>query len=372
MNALKSRLLIGGLVGFLGFSGGLPAADLFVLPGSQVTSDSSHKQLNKIYKTVQEALDDAMPGDTVYLPHGELWEGFETVRAGTEKQPIRIVGDRQSILHGGDGNRVIQVHHSYITLEGFSIDGRFREEEHPSSYKDKLIYVVSSTRGRGVKGVRLLNLSLRNAGGECIRFRYLANHNEVAYNDIDHCGIHDFRFARALKAAGETVGKNGEGIYIGTAPEQRANGKSPDDRVDHSDSNWIHHNIIKTWGNECVDIKEGASQNLVEHNTCVGQLDPKSAGFDARGNLNTFRFNTVSDCAGAGFRLGGDTEKDGIDNVVMFNHIENCRGGGVKIQRQPQGRLCGNSMGKVVKPATGTFRKLFNPEQACENSKAVR
>ncbi len=356
--------LAAGLVLCLSWS--LQAGSLYVEQTLSASRKDGPKVLKNGYFSIQEAIDAAMPGDTVYLPDGEFWQGFSTRRSGTAKQPIRIVGSSDTVLHGGRGNRVVQIHHSYITLEGFTIDGRFRKEEQPESYKDKLIYAVSKTRGRGIKGVKLLNLTLKNAGGECVRLRYLASHNEIAYNHIENCGVHDFRFASTFKARGKKVGKNGEGIYIGTAPEQRANGKSPDDRVDHSDHNWIHHNVIRTFGNECVDIKEGASQNLVEHNTCVGQLDPKSAGFDARGNDNTFRFNTVSDCEGAGFRLGGDTEKDGINNTVTHNRIENCRGGGVKIQRHPQASICDNKVSGVTGPAsTGTFRKLYKPTEAC-------
>ena len=66
-----------------------------------------------------------------------------------------------------------------------------------------------------------------------------------------------------------------------------------------------------TQGNECVDIKEGATANVVEHNDCTGQKDPESAGFDSRGSGNVFRFNASYANLGAGVRLGGDSEADG-------------------------------------------------------------
>ena len=47
---------------------------------------------------------------------------------------------------------------------------------------------------------------------------------------------------------------------------------------------------MKTNGNECVDIKEGASGNLIEHNECSNQLDDQSGCYDSRGDDNTFRF----------------------------------------------------------------------------------
>ena len=48
-------------------------------------------------------------------------------------------------------------------------------------------------------------------------------------------------------------------------------------------------NRIETNGNECVDIKEGASFNAVEDNDCSDQRDSESGCYDPRGNENTFR-----------------------------------------------------------------------------------
>ncbi len=92
-------------------------------------------------------------------------------------------------------------------------------------------------------------MSVKNAGGECIRLRYQTRRNEIAYSQISNCGRYDFAFRGG--------GKNGEGIYIGTAPEQRGAHGSSDRSVDASNANHVHHNVIDTKGNECVDIKEG-------------------------------------------------------------------------------------------------------------------
>jgi hypothetical protein len=81
----------------------------------------------------------------------------------------------------------------------------------------------------------------------------------------------------------------------------------------------------------------------VEHNTCTGQQDPNSAGFDARGGGNIFRYNESFGNVGAGIRLGGDGASDGIDNQVYGNSFHDNQGGGIKLVRQPQ-KLCGNTL----------------------------
>jgi hypothetical protein len=100
----------------------------------------------------------------------------------------------------------------------------------------------------------------------------------------------------------------------------------------------------------------------VEHNACAGSHDPDGAGFSARGNGNAFRHNTSSGHAGAGVRLGGDTESDGLDNEVVGNRFFGNAGYGVKVQRPSQARICGNEVGDNQK---GTTNGGSDPTTPC-------
>jgi hypothetical protein len=201
-------------------------------------------------------------------------------------------------------------------------------------------------------------LTFRNAGGECMRMRYFAQKNEVSHSRFERCGVYDFRF--------NAGGKNGEAIYIGTAPEQLGRFGAPDGSVDRSDGNWIHHNTFETQGNECVDIKEGSSGNIVEHNSCTGQRDAESAGLDARGSGNVFRYNTVFGNRGSGVRLGGDGPEDGVLNEVYGNTLRNNGGAAVNAQRGPQGRICENVVSdNALGPTRGKFAEDTDPTASC-------
>ena len=59
---------------------------------------------------------------------------------------------------------------------------------------------------------------------------------------------------------------------------------------DACDNNLVKGNRIATSGNECVDIKEGATGNVIEDNICSHQLDTESGCYDSRGDGNTFRY----------------------------------------------------------------------------------
>jgi hypothetical protein len=248
-----------------------------------------------------------------------------------------------------------------LALVGFTIDGLWGSPSSASGYRDKLLYVLGKQPRDGVSGLRVFKMTFVNAGGECIRLRYFAQHNEIAGSSISNCGVHDFRFAAG--------GKNGEGIYIGTAPEQRGDGKNPTSDPDLSNQNWIHQNHFDTQGNECVDIKESATGNIVEDNTCTGQRDPESGGFDSRGSGNIFRANQSYANAGAGIRLGGDAAGDGIGNHVYGNIIRDNQAGGIKAQRQPQGQVCGNTLtNNSGGDSVGSYGDSLRPSAPCSDT----
>jgi hypothetical protein len=314
------------------------------------------------FKTIQKALDVAQAGDTVTLAPGTYMQDFVTKRSGSSGAPITVTGPSNAIVKGGGNARIIEINHSYTVLSGFTVDGQYSS----SAYRDKLIYVLGKQARTALLGTKLLGLTIRNAGGECVRLRYYVQNSEIANNVFQNCGRDDFP-----NGSWGGSGKNGEGVYIGTAPEQLGDGKNPDTSPDLSNGNWVHHNNFNTQGNECVDIKEAASANITEYNTCTGQKDVESAGFDSRGNGNTFRYNEVFGNLGAGVRLGGDTSKDGIQNTVVFNNIHDNKAGGVKVQTAPQAEICGNTTSNNTGgDSVGNYSGQYKPTAPCSSGPA--
>lgn len=339
----------------LGLSTTLAFSDTYFVDPSGTTTARGTR--SDPLQSIQKALERAMPGDTIELRAGRYFQDIRTVRDGRPGRPIVIRGGRDAVVSGAGAGRVVEVNHDYIELRGFTIDGRHAPENGKDSYRDKLIYAVGNRPGDGVTGLRIIGMSLRNAGGECIRLRYQAQRNEIANSSIENCGIYDFVY--------KDGGKNGEGVYIGTAPEQLGGRGVPDGAVDRSSANWIHHNTFNTRGNECVDIKEGSSGNIVEHNRCTGQRDRKSAGLDARGSGNVFRYNVVYGNRGAGIRLGGDEDDDGVGNSAYSNTLRDNQVGSLKVQRGPQGKICGNILQGKRTAVKGEFGENINPRHPC-------
>ena len=310
-----------------------PIKTFFVSPnGSNNNTGSTEKTP---LETINYALKLAKPGDTVFLLPGNYLQDVITVRSGEPNKSIRITGSHHAIVRGAGNDYVFDVRHSHININNFVVDGKVGKGNKLEHYRDKLIYIKGQTKS-GVSGIKIQGMQLQNAYGECVRIKHFARKNELSHNNIQHCGLRDYRFNRGKH--------NGEAIYIGTAPEQILEGVNPSNKIDQSNDNWVHHNYISPWGSECVDIKEGSSRNTIEHNICTNQRDENVGGISVRGNDNTIRYNTIFANKGAGIRLGGDTKSDGTLNHVYGNYLHNNEGGGLKIIRTPQGKICGNTI----------------------------
>lgn len=282
-------------------------------------------------KHIKRALQISHPGDTIILMPGTYRENVEISKGGEEGKPLKIIGMPGSVILGNEkpGGRVVYVKSSFVELINLEINGQFRNCSSPNCFHDKLIYVKGNPK-KYVEGFKLINCRLKNALGECVRLKYVKN-SEIVGNSIYRCGLRDFYFKMRPGK------KNGEGIYVGTAPEQ--SGKYPD----KTENVLIKSNYIATYGSECVDVKENSSKIKIIENYCTGNMQETVGGISVRSNNNLIANNVLFNNKGAGIRLGGDTQRDGIMNSVIGNFIDNSKCG-IKVMRNPQGKICGNKV----------------------------
>lgn len=93
-------------------------------------------------------------------------------------------------------------------------------------------------------------------------------------------------------------------------------------------------------------MKEGSANNLIEHNVCEQQKDKNSGCFGSRGSDNTFRWNEIAECVGAGVRVGGD-KGHGEGNHIYGNSIKNAGNGAFSVMSPNQGTVCENKISGV-------------------------
>ena len=331
----------------------------FVHP--QGDNSNSGVSVSSPFRSIQHALQLAGPGDTIHLLPGHYYQDVFTVRDGEPGQPITVVGTANAVVHGLTSNRIFQVHHDYISLIGFTIDGlrRNAEPNRMGAFREKLLYVIGYDARDGVNNLRVLGMTFRNAGEECLRIKYFARHNEIAYSSFHDCGIWDFVF--------DAHGVVGEAVYLGTSSKQWDINLTIE--PDLTARNWVHHNFMDTQGNECVEAKEGTEYNIIEYNICTGQKDPNSGGIVSRGKGNIIRYNEIYDNVGAGVRLGGhlvDGVQYGVENEVYGNLIHGNEAGGVKILVAGQGLICGNGLwDNKAGDASGALGDHYDPAAPC-------
>lgn len=327
--------------------------------------------------SIQGALDEAQPGDTVVLGDGEYDQDFKSVRSGTPEKRITITGSRKAIVHGKSESRMIQINHSYITLDGFTASGKNNGGKKSEDFVDKCIYIIGTNPPEAIRengaeyessldGMVVSNMHITECGGECLRLRSFITNAEVVGNKIEGCGRHDFAF--------QSTTVNGEAIYVGTSSNQWDDGKNSKAGPDLSKYIWIHENEIDSQGNECVDVKEGTTDVLVEYNVCSDQRDPNSACLDSRTDDIIFRYNEVVNCDGAGVRVGGHTidgKTYGLNNEVYGNIFSGTKHSSVKIQTGDDHNLCENECkgGCVLKSKSDALTGI---EDSCGSTRDIK
>ena len=144
-------------------------APTIVLAVSPTGNDGADGSPNAPLRTIQAALDRAVPGALITLAPGVYRENPVTVHDGRPGAPITIKGpesgkDRagryQATLYGTD--RVLSVNNSHYTFDGFTIDGqeelasvpfptelgaidRFKNGVQPQVADGRLIYVGAAS-----------------------------------------------------------------------------------------------------------------------------------------------------------------------------------------------------------------------------------
>lgn len=272
------------------------AKTIHVSPGG---NDKAEGTAEKPLKTIKKALATAASGDTVELAAGAYRGDVQTIASG-----VTIAGLAEAVV-SAPSNRGIEILHDKTTLRGFTLE-----------HCDIGVWIY------GANDCVLEGLTLREMEGEGVRLKNQSSRNVVRKCSFTRMGRKGFD-----AAAGK---KNGEGIYIGTAPEQRGKNQPPN-VPDHCLANVIEDCTFATEAAEAVDIKEDSEENIVRRCTAVDSRDPDGAIFGSRGDRNRFEQCVATSGLGHGFRFGGDTVKQGkygqaVDRVYGANNVmRECR-----------------------------------------------
>ena len=336
-----------------------PKAIIHVSPTGADTNDGSE---GAPMRSIQAAIEKAAPGTQISLAPGVYREQLQTTRDGTAADPITIKGPETGKDRSGrykatlfGTGRVISVDHSYWIFDGFTIDGQeqlvntpfptsftamdaFKTSVQPKVEDGRLIYVGAAETTRDLTGIKISNMFLNGAGGECVRLRNNAHDNTITESVIQYCGM----FGKGDGDERATF-HNGEGVYIGTSPNSDS---QPMYANDGSSRNIVARNTIRTFGSECFNIKENAHDNVFEDNICSDNTESSEfdgSNIELRGHANTVRNNDISNSAGVTIKIRSDSEEyDKGGNVVQNNRMSGAVATLKLDSEVAQGPMCGN------------------------------
>lgn len=242
---------------------------------------------------LQAALDNARPGQTIFMADGTYSGYFDANRSGTDDAPITLQGSAGVVLAGpmNDRGQTLQLNNAdNMVLSGFKVVGGISG------------LVLSETDNTIVK-----NLNISGTGNEGLAIR-----NNSSGNKVENSFIHD---------TGQVHEGYGEGIYIGTAYsnwDKVTNGKP-----DKSDSNVILRNVFRNTTGENIDIKEGTRFGIIRENSFDGRgmdgVNHADSWVDIKGNNYNFEANKGINALKDGYQTHAVLEGWGNNNKFVRN-----------------------------------------------------
>lgn len=283
--------------------------------------------------SLEDALDNAVPGDVIHLADGRYEDRFTAEEAGTADRPIWVCGGPGAVIDAGD------VEGGYA----FHLDGADHWR------------LVGFTVRNGQKGVMadevehavIQGLTVEHIGDEAIHLRNFSSDNVVRDNTIRDTGLRKPKF--------------GEGVYIGTAESNWCTVTRC--KPDNSDRNVVSGNHISAVTAEAVDIKEGTTGGVLTRNTFDGSAlsgSHNDSWVDVKGNGWTISFNTGRHSNEDGFQTHEILDGWGKDNTFKGN-IAHVDGPGYGFHFTPDAN--GNKL-TCDNKATGAAEGLANTDCA--------
>lgn len=280
--------------------GPLPEDDPVVCPAATAeVSDAA---------SLQEALDDAVPGTSIALADGRYVGHFVTEQSGTEGSPIHLCGSQDAVLDGGsveeDGYTLHLDGATHWRLVGFTVTGGQK-----------------GVMADGTVGSVIQELTVTGIGDEAIHLRRNSTDNLVLGNTISDTGLREEDY--------------GEGVYIGSAVSNWCTytGCEPD----RSDRNVIKDNGISGTTSEPIDVKEGTTGGVLVGNVIDGSsMTEADTWVNLKGNNYLVQGNRGTSASENGFETHDILPGWGDFNVFDAN-TGTVGGSGYGIAAWPEG-----------------------------------
>lgn len=265
------------------------------------------------YSKIQDAIDDAFDGDTIFVYSGTYYEYELTI-----DKSISFIGEDKftTIIDGQGKNRIMKFKANYISVRGFTIQNT---EEGPGACG---IY-ISNSGGSWTAFNTITDNIFINHSMEAI-YMYTTSHNTITNNTLIDCG---WRYNSHLGITCGSYNRDniifnntlvGSNIRVWGVPEYNiiANNHVVDGRIVLSRG---HHNIIRNnliENGKDIALLWDTSSNIVEHNLLISSGSIKLS----ESLQNIVRNNTFIDSNG--ITINGDNVDYWNSHAIENNNID--------------------------------------------------
>lgn len=255
------------------------------------------------YSSIQAAVDDTLPGDTVFVHEG-VYAGFRVSDSGTDSERIEIWGQPGALLQGtepgGTNNAVRFEAVSYVTVRGFRIarDGTRMAYD----YDNSCMAARGTTVDNPMRGLTIRDNELAGCSPAGL---YVSQTEGLT---LENNYIHD--------VVQSTQGNAGQGIYLSNAGTDNVTLRS--NTIADNEGPGIHMNGDSSIGGDGLQTGHVFDGNVISGNGING--------FNMDGVQDSLIVNNVFARNGRhavrGFRIDAD---QGPANIVIVNNtfIEN-------------------------------------------------
>lgn len=337
-----------------------PDADYYVSPDGNNENDGS--QTDPL-STISAALNEAQPGDTIYVFPGEYVEAIFTVRDGEPDNPITIKGPEDAVIRPPpETYSAVTIRHHHTHLRGITINGLINAGQKFEDWKawaGNCVQINPVSRAdEGVEYVRGAVVEPAKAGNTRRALIQTVRIRDAVIGGFEVIGPAGMKYDP--RVANHKIGHVGEIVYLGEPADGHKRPGYPYDTPERTRNVRVHHidNSAGYSHNDFVDIKPGCTNVTVEyctdrnagHNTegLVGPAIPIS------GDDCTIRWNDIGDCPSPiGFASWKTDGKEwGKNNEIYGNRLHDFAAGafnfrsrkGVELSADDQRILCGNDI----------------------------
>jgi len=283
-----------------------------------VDDDFVDAPLSHQWDTIQEGIDDASPGDTVFVYAGTYYENVEITKEG-----ITLQGEDMSavVIDGGGSGDCISLRNAhYVTIKGFTIQNASSGIKLDSSCHN---YITNISVSNQYVGIIVENSSLHNIisdndifdNGSRGIFMHGSTHNDVSTNTVHHNN------GRGI----ELIHSGNNTLFANTIDSNYGRGID----LYGSNNNNISRNTITNnslapgdthWGQSGISIHSGSEHNRVSGNEITNN---DGYGIALLSSANTICNNSVNSNK-CGIWLDGSD-----NNTISENNINENNGRGI-------------------------------------------